>query len=134
MEEARGDAGLRSDVDLVREMYDAVGATDISAVSQLVHPDVVWEHNPGGGSPEEGVYHGRDEVVRLFERILEPWEYLRVEPEEIKQVGEGVVLVKGELYSKHATTAAEIVTPYEQRFEIQDGLVVRGRMRLGMPA
>ena len=56
-------------------------------VSSGMHPDVVWEHNLGVGSPEEGVYRGRDSVVALFERILEPWEYMRAEPREIRDLG-----------------------------------------------
>jgi ketosteroid isomerase-like protein len=55
MEKARGDAGLTSEVELVRQMYGAIAAGDLDEFSKGLHPDVVWEHNPGGGSPEEGI-------------------------------------------------------------------------------
>jgi ketosteroid isomerase-like protein len=112
-------------------MYDAVAAGDMRAFSERLHPDIVWEHNIGGGSPEEGTYRGRDDVKRLVERIIEPWESMRLEPEQIEQVEEGTFLVRGKMHMKHATAASEILTPYEQRFEIEDGLVVRGRMTFG---
>jgi ketosteroid isomerase-like protein len=119
---------LTSDEELIRRMNKAVASRDLDAFSQGLHPEVVWEHNIGGGSLEEGTYRGREEVIRLFERVVEPWEYMRVEPDEIKQVEDGSVLVRGKMRSKHSTVEAEIVTPYEQRFEIEDGLLRRARM------
>jgi len=115
-------------------MYDAVLSGDVRTFEKRLHPEVVWEHNIGGGSPEEGTYRGRENVLDLFERILEPWEYLRVEPEQVEKAEDGALLVRGRMHSKHSTTAAEIVTPYEQRFEVEDGLLVHARMtfsRLG---
>jgi ketosteroid isomerase-like protein len=54
-----------------RAVNDAVARQDFAAVAERLHPDAVWEHNLGMGSPEEGVYRGRDAIVRLFERIVE---------------------------------------------------------------
>jgi ketosteroid isomerase-like protein len=125
---------LRPEEELLRQLYDAVAAGDMQAFSDRLHPDIVWEHNIGGGSPEEGTYRGRESVRRLLERIIQPWEYMRVEPDQIEQVEEGTFFVRGKMRSKHATTEAEIVTPYEQRFEVEDGLLVHARMtfsRLG---
>ena len=103
----------------------------MAAVATHLHADVVWEHNLGGGSPEEGVYRGRDDVMRLFERILEPWEYLRSEPRSIERVDEGRYRVKGELVAKHRTSATEITASYEQFIEIRDGAMVKGSMKTG---
>ena len=119
---------MTSDEDLIRRMSDAVASRDLDVFSEGLHPDVVWDHNIGGGSLEEGTYRGRENVIRLFERIIEPWEYMRVEPDEIKRAEDGSIVVSGKMCSKHATTEAEIVTPYEQHFEIEDGLLRRVRM------
>ena len=99
-----------------------------------MHPDAVWEHNPGSGSPEEGEYHGRERIKRLFERVYEGWEYMRPIPTEINEAEPGVFLIHGELHCKHAATANEIVEPYEQRIEIRDGLMSRCRMVIGTTA
>ena len=131
MEEARPDTGATSAFDLVREINDAVERQDLTAIARRMHPEVVWSHNIGVGTPEEGEYQGRDRVVGLFERILEPWEYLRATPYEVRDVGGGVFIVRGELKAKHKAVATEILTPYEQRLEIQDGLLVRGAMVQG---
>jgi ketosteroid isomerase-like protein len=131
MEEARRDAGLSSVSDLIAQVNEAISKRDFERFSTFLHPDVVWEQNLGGGSPEEGVYRGREEVVRLLERIVEPWESLRTEPQRIDELGDGVYLVTGDLRTKHSESATEFVTPYEQRLEIKSGLVERGGMKTG---
>jgi ketosteroid isomerase-like protein len=70
-------------------------------------------------------------VLHLFERILEVWESLRAEPYEIRELGDGAYLVRGELRGKHATSATEVASPYEQYLEIRDQLLVKGRMASG---
>jgi ketosteroid isomerase-like protein len=96
-----------------------------------MHPDAVWEHNPGTGSPEEGVYRGREQISRLFERLLEGWEYMRPTPVEIHEMEPGVYRVLGELHCKHTATENVIVEQYEQRLEIRDGLMAKCRMVIG---
>jgi ketosteroid isomerase-like protein len=136
LEEARRDAGVSrvSEDDHIRELNEAVASNDLRRFTEGMHPDAVWEHNPGSGSPEEGVYEGRDEIRQLFERILEGWEYMRPTPTEIRELESGVYLVRGELHSKHTATENVIVSQYEQRLEIRDGLMAKGRMVIGSAA
>jgi hypothetical protein len=117
--------------DVVREMNAAVGRRDVGAFVERCQADAVWEHNPGGGSPEEGTYRGRDEIKRLFERIVEGWEYLRLVPNELRKTDPGTYLVRGEMHFKHATSETEIVEPYEQQLEFHDGLLSKARMVFG---
>ena len=117
--------------DLIREMNAAVGRGDLQAFVEGMTPDSVWEHNPGGGSPEEGTYEGRAQILQLFERIFESFEYMRLKMTEISTAGDGVYLVRGELHSKHAASESEIVEAYEQRLEFRDGLLAKGRMVFG---
>ena len=132
MEEARRDAGVSDpNLDVIEEVNDRVAAGDTSAIVEHLHADVVWEQNLGVGSPEEGVYEGREAVIRLFERIVEPWEYLRLRPSGIDRLDEDSYLIKGEMHAKHATSAVEIVVPYEQRVEMRDGLLLKGQMTTG---
>jgi ketosteroid isomerase-like protein len=119
------------DIDRIREINAAMAARDMSTVAERLHPDVVWEHNLGGGSPEEGTYRGRESVVALLERILEPWESLRPEPDEIRDLGGGTYRIAGRLHGKHAMSATELVSPYVQHLEIRDGLLLEGKMTTG---
>jgi ketosteroid isomerase-like protein len=117
--------------DLVRELNDAVGRGDLDALGRRLHPAVIWRHNIGVGSPEEGEYEGREAVVALYERILDPWEFMRAAPSEVREAGAGVVEVEGQLYAKHSDSTTEFATPYMQRLEFQDGLLARGEMVIG---
>jgi ketosteroid isomerase-like protein len=130
MEEARRDAGVTDrDVDVIREVNRAVAARDLGAVAERMHPDIVWEHNLGAGSLEEGTYTGRENVLSLLERILEPWEQMRSEIVEIRDLGEGRYDIRGQLHAKHSTSASEVVSPYIQHFEFDEGLLVKGQMK-----
>jgi ketosteroid isomerase-like protein len=117
--------------DLIREVNEAVERRDLEAISRMMRPDVVWRHNIGVGTVEEGEYEGRESVLALFERIIEPWEYMRPTPHEIRDLGRGVFAIRGELQAKHGAAETEIVTPYEQRVELRDGLLARGEMVSG---
>jgi ketosteroid isomerase-like protein len=117
--------------DAVRELNAAVERHDIGSLVGRCHADVIWEHNPGGGSPEEGTYHGREEIRQLFERILEGWDYMRPEPSEVAETETGVYRIRGELRCKHSSTESEIVERYEQRLEFHEGLLSKGRMVIG---
>jgi ketosteroid isomerase-like protein len=118
-------------VELVRELDDAVERRDVQAFMARCHADVVWEHNLGGGSPEEGVYEGREQMTQLFERILGGFEDMRTRALEVSEIDTDVYLVRGELNVKVADSEAVIVEPYEQRLEFHDGLLVKGRMAFG---
>jgi ketosteroid isomerase-like protein len=128
---AAGLERLASDMHNLRAMTAAVAASDTEALKALIHPDVVWEHNLGSGSFEEGTYEGRESVVRLFERLIEPWEYMRPQTRDAFPLEDGGFLIRGDLHTKHRATAAEVVTPYEQRFQMRDGLLFRASMSFG---
>ena len=120
-----------ADVELIQEVNATMGRGDVRGMSERLHPDVVWEHNIGVGSPEEGVYRGREEVLRLYERIIEPWEYIRPEPDEIRGLEDGSFVVTGHLRAKHAISEQVVVASFEQQLWIRDGVLVRGSMTSG---
>lgn len=115
----------------IQQLNEATARKDISAFVELLHSDAVWEHNLGAGSPEEGVYRGREQIGRLVERILEGWEYLRLTPTEIRELKPGVYGVRGELHCKHADSENEIVEQYQQQIEFRGELMAKGRMAIG---
>ncbi len=125
---------MTSTLDLVSALNDAVERRNWEAVRQQLHPDVVWRHNIGVGSPEEGEYRGLEAVLALYERITEMWDSMRSVPTEIREAGRGVVAINGELHAKHGGAETELVTPYAQRLEFQDGVLVRGEMVTGPEA
>jgi ketosteroid isomerase-like protein len=122
---------VTTDVDVIGEVNAAVAHGDPAAIAGRLHEDVVWEHNIGVGSPDEGVYRGRDSVIALFVRIVEAWESISPEPRSIERLDDGRYRVRGELVAKHRTSSTEIRTSYEQHLEVVDGEMVKGVMKTG---
>jgi ketosteroid isomerase-like protein len=56
---------------------------------------------------------------------------MHVDADEIRDLGQGTYLVRGHLRMKHVAADGELESPYEQRFEVRDGYLVRGRMITG---
>jgi ketosteroid isomerase-like protein len=133
VEKARRDAGVSdaAGVDVIRAVNDAVANGEPRSVAEHMHPDIVWEHNIGMGSPEEGVYSGRESVIALLERIVETWEWIRPEPRSIDRLEDGRYRVIGDLRAKHRTSDTEIGAAYEQHLEVRDGKMVKGWMKTG---
>jgi len=120
-----------SDVEVINAVSDAIGKGDLAAAEPRLHPDIVWEHNIGVGSPDEGVYRGRASVLALFGRIVEAWDSIRPERHIIERLDDGRYRIRGELVAKHRTSDAEIRTSYEQHVEVLDGEMVKGTMKTG---
>jgi ketosteroid isomerase-like protein len=120
-----------SDVEVIGAVNEAVARGNPAAIAGHLHEDVVWEHNIGVGSPDEGVYRGRESVVALMERIVEAWESIRPVTHSIDRLDDGRYRVRGELVAKHRATNTEIRTPYEQLLEVKDGEMVKGVMKTG---
>jgi ketosteroid isomerase-like protein len=116
---------------VIRDFNDAIARGEPGAMAEHLHRDVVWEHNIGVGSPEEGVYRGRDSLIRLMQRIIEPWEYIRAEPRSIDRLEDGSYRVLGALHAKHRTSDMEVNASYEQCLEVRDGELVKGSMTTG---
>ena len=120
-----------SGVDVIRAVNEAVAKGDPASVADHLHPQIVWEHNIGVGSPDEGIYRGRESVIALLERIVEAWESISPEPQAIDLIDDGRYRVRGELVAKHRTSDTEIRTFYEQHLEVVDGEMVKGVMKTG---
>jgi ketosteroid isomerase-like protein len=76
------------DVEVVRRWYEAVSRGDLDALMELVPSDVefVNENIP------PGTYRGREQIRKMFEAIWEVVEDYRVEPEELIEHGDQIVV------------------------------------------
>jgi ketosteroid isomerase-like protein len=75
----------------LREGYEALNRGDVSAVMNLIDPELAWEE--GGRSPEAGSYHGRDSFRRYVQSWLDSFDDFRIEVEEIREEGDRRVVV-----------------------------------------
>ena len=117
----------QENVELARRAWElwSTGADD-EVVSQLA-PDVEWHHNIGLGSPLEGIYRGREEVLELSTSIRESFGVARVEIEDVRDLSSTQVLILGNLHLEGRGSGAAVTTPFGAVTEIRDGLAIRQR-------
>jgi ketosteroid isomerase-like protein len=103
----------------------STGADD--EVARQLAPDVEWHHNIGLGTPLEGIYRGREEVLELSTAIRDSFGLARVEIEDVRDLSSTEVLVLGSLHLEGRGSGAAVTTPFGAVTEIRDGLTVRQR-------
>jgi ketosteroid isomerase-like protein len=77
-------------VEIVRASMDAWNRGDWDAALAAVAPDIVIDAS-GNAGEWRGVHRGKQQLERLWEAFVEPWESVRVEIEECIDAGEHVV-------------------------------------------
>jgi ketosteroid isomerase-like protein len=117
----------QENVELARQNWElwSTGADD--EVARQLAPDVEWHHNIGVGSPMEGIYRGREEVLQLSTGIRDTFGVVRVEIEDVRDLTSTEVLVLGSLYLEGRGSGAPVTTPFGAVTEVRDGLAVRQR-------
>lgn len=121
------------DVRRIHAAFDDFNRADVDALVEALDPDIQWEHAVGSGAPEEGVYRGRDEARRLFDRLLDSWAEIRFDLLEIVDAGDGQYVARGILRAKGRTSGLELEMAAEYALEMRDGRAVRVQFALTGP-
>jgi ketosteroid isomerase-like protein len=117
----------RTNVELARRTVELANQGSDDEVAHHLAPDVEWHHNIGLGTPMEGIYHGRQEVLALLAALRESFGVLRFELDELRDLSSSEVLVLGHLHVEGRGSGAAVTTPFGAVTEIRDGLAVRQR-------
>jgi ketosteroid isomerase-like protein len=80
----------QENVEIVRRSLEAGNRGDFEAVFKDAAPDFEYDLSRAVG-PWRGVY-GRDRALSVIRDVVESWEWVRVEPHELIEVGEHVVV------------------------------------------
>jgi ketosteroid isomerase-like protein len=80
----------QENVEIVRRLLEAFNRGDFEAVFKDAAPEFEYDLSRAVG-PWRGVY-GRDGALSMIREIVESWEWVRVEPHELIEVGEHVVV------------------------------------------
>jgi uncharacterized protein len=80
-----------ADVDTLRRGYAALNSGDLSVVLELLDPDIEWREP--ATSLEGGTHQGRDSFERFLRGWLESFDGFRVEPEQVVERGDDLVVV-----------------------------------------
>jgi ketosteroid isomerase-like protein len=117
----------QENVELARRTWElwSQGADD--EVARRLAPDVEWHHQMGLGTPAEGIYRGREEVLELSTTIRDSFAVIRVEIEEVRDLSPTEVLTLGTLHLEGRGSGAAVTTPFGAVTDVVDGLAVRQR-------
>jgi ketosteroid isomerase-like protein len=114
------------DVELVRTVFDAINRRDVQAVLDAYHPDAdmstLTSELVQGKS-----YRGHTGIREYFSSFADVWEELRLEPEEIHDLGDDRILVVGRWSSRGKESGADVESPAAWLFGIRDGQIVFSR-------
>ena len=108
-------------VDIVRANLDAVNRGDWESLVKDAAPDFEYDLSRAVG-PWRGVY-GRDGALSMIREVVESWEWVRVEPHELIEVGEHVVVPL--TMQGVGRDGIEVSSRFTLLWSIRDGAVVR---------
>ncbi|MFC4949712.1 nuclear transport factor 2 family protein [Pseudonocardia sp. GCM10023141] len=80
---------MPSNIDIIRDGYEAFGRGDVPAVLAIFADDIEWyapDELPGGGT-----FHGPGEVAGFFGALPGIYDDLRVEPDRLLDAGDQVI-------------------------------------------
>jgi len=110
---------------VARQTFDAIGRWDIDALLELYDPEI--EFLPLTGTRvESGGYVGHEGVRAYFEEVGEVWEAMRPHADDIRAVGDHVLLLGG-CAVRGRGSGAESDSPMAWVLTVCGGKVVRHR-------
>jgi ketosteroid isomerase-like protein len=112
----------QENVELIREVYEAINARDEEALWRLLDPAIVWVQNPN--APDPGPLHGHDGVRQLRAMIDDAFEDVRLEVDSYVGEGETVVAL-GHMRARGRGSGVEIRQARGWIWWVRDGKVVR---------
>jgi ketosteroid isomerase-like protein len=110
-------------VEIVRRYTDAWSRHDRTELARYLHPDAVFHSAETDLFGE--TFHGRDEILAIFDRWREEWSAVRFELDECIEVDEGRVLTFHKVIATGRRSGVEVVRELASVMDIREGLVVR---------
>jgi ketosteroid isomerase-like protein len=115
-----------SNVELVRQAYDAFQRDGIDGILPFLDEKIEWR-NPED-SPIAGIWHGHEGVRDWFAQASEAFGEMTFAPDEFRQVSEGRVLVLLHFGLTGAGSGVQMEVPFAHLIEINAGHVTTLRM------
>ena len=115
----------RSNVEIVKDGFEAIAEGDIEALMPLIHDDFEMTTTADVAS-EPDTYRGPDGVRRYFDSFYEAMDEIRVEPHDFIEVGE-VVVVPSTLHARGRTTGIEASLPATHVWQLRGEKAIRLR-------
>ena len=118
-----------SNLDVVRDVYEAVGQGDLDRVVAAFDDDIEWIEPDGG--PFEGTYHGPESVVEnVFSSLGEEWDEFVVHPDRFV-VDDDTVVALVTHRGTRAETGETFEAPIADVWDLEDGRITRFQHYVG---
>jgi ketosteroid isomerase-like protein len=112
----------QENVEIVRRGFEAFNRGGLDAVLGFYDPEVEWVTTDG--YVEAGTYRGHEGVLRYLGSLAAEFEDVRLEPEELIEVGEQVVApIRATATGKRSGVPVEFTITFV--YWLRDGLAVR---------
>jgi ketosteroid isomerase-like protein len=109
------------DVETVNAALEACTASDFDRVPELLDPEfeLVAPHSLLDAAP----YRGRAGFGRFIRDMADDWTTWRLEPEELRDLGDGRVLIRARFVAHARASGVEVAAPAAWIVELRDGLI-----------
>jgi uncharacterized protein len=113
-----------SNIDTLRQGYEAYGRGDLDAALENWHDDARWENPNASQLPNPGEHQGKDEIRRILSETPQHWESFSVTPDEFIEDGDTAVVL-GHQEAKAKESGNEVKFPFVHVYRFRDGKVER---------
>jgi len=110
-------------VEIVRKAIDAVNRGDLDAWLGFLSPEVVWESLPLPGFRD--TYRGRAEAREWLSQLLEVFEEVHLEIEEITALSDDRILIVSHVTGRGRGSGLPVERPSCEVSWLADGLITR---------
>jgi ketosteroid isomerase-like protein len=102
----------QENVEIVRQLYEAVARRDRDTVLSIYHPDVEWDHTHNlelaGLMGGQTVYNGHEGVRRWSREFYEAWDSVEADLVDLIDAGEDQVIVVLNYRCRGLASGAEV--------------------------
>jgi ketosteroid isomerase-like protein len=105
-------------VEVIRQLFEAFNARDLDAMLERLEPQA--ELHPLRAQLEGKAYRGHDGLREMLADFDEDWEYVQVDPEELRDTDDTVVVL-GRLRARGRASGAELDVPMAFLWRLRDG-------------
>jgi len=113
-----------TEVELVREGFEALAEGGVDALLARVHPEFEMETLPGIAA-EPQAYRGREGVRRWFESFYEVMDEVAIEPSSYQALDPDRVLIQFRLRARGQTSGIEVEQEARAIATLRDDLMIR---------
>jgi ketosteroid isomerase-like protein len=105
-----------------RQAFDAFSRGDAEELVRLCHPSFVWR--PFRAQLEGTAYRGHDGIRRCVEDLQEDWSEVRIDPLELHEAGDLVVVI-GQVHGRGRASGVELDAIAGFTVEFREGVPLR---------